>query len=59
MESSYKFKISLNKRFNKSLNKMINNQAIIKSESTTDDSKQLQKEKLKQSNLPLYKNSRF
>ena len=62
MESSYKFKISLNKRFNKSLkslNKMINNQAIIKSESTTDDSKQFQKEKLQQSNLPLYKNSRF
>ena len=55
MESSYKFKISLNKRFNKSLNKMINNQAIIESESTKDDSKQFQKEKLQQSNLPLYK----
>ena len=59
MESSYKFKISLNKRFNKSLNKMINNQAIIKNEIATDDSKQFQKEKLQQSNLPLYKNSRF
>ena len=59
MESSYKFKISLNKRFNKSLNKMINNQAIIFSENSTDDSKQFQKEKLKQSNLPLYKNRRF
>ena len=58
MELSNKFKFSLHKHINKSLNKTIYNQSITNNENTKDESK-LFKRKLQQSNLPFYKNNRF